>query len=544
MPAGGLLIDGEATVSLRRFAAGFGEAAVGRVRRGGSGPPRDPRRPLAGAVARADRARRRGGRGLPRRMRRAVPVAAAACLLTAPTVLAFFSGGYFAQPRLIAAIVVWALVLALAAVGPAPLPRSTPGWIALAGLAGLTGLSALSVLWAPQAGPAMQSVQRLVLYCGALLLALGALRARSLQRAVEPVLAGGAAIVIGYGIAGRLLPGLIELASSRSAGGRLEQPLTYWNAEGALAALGLVLCARLAGDVTRPRSIRAAAGAAAPVLGLGLYLSYSRGALAVAVLGLLVLAAAAPSRAQLRAAATALLAAAAVAVCSELLPAVATVTGPDRARDGAVMLAVLVLAAIASALAVARTGAEPQTRPRWYARLAPAAWIAAAAVAIGLVAGGVAERPSERELSAGASAARLTSVTSNRYEYWRVALGAFRDHPLGGTGAGGFRVVWLQERPIRETVRDTHSLPVEVAAELGLAGLLALALLGGGVFVATRRALGRERALAAGPAAALVTWSLHAAIDWDWQMPAVTLPALALAGLLIVLAEPEPAAPR
>ena len=44
-------------------------------------------------------------------------MAAAACLLAGPTVLAFFSGGFFAEPRLIAAIVAWALVLALAVTG-------------------------------------------------------------------------------------------------------------------------------------------------------------------------------------------------------------------------------------------------------------------------------------------------------------------------------------------------------------------------------------------------------------------------------------------
>ena len=48
--------------------------------------------------------------------------------------LAFFSGGYFAEPRLVAAIVAWALVLALAAVGPAPLPRGRAGRVALGGL--------------------------------------------------------------------------------------------------------------------------------------------------------------------------------------------------------------------------------------------------------------------------------------------------------------------------------------------------------------------------------------------------------------------------
>ena len=75
-------------------------------------------------------------------------------------------------------------------------------------------------------------------------------------------------------------------------------------------------------------------------------------------------------------------------------------------------------------------------------------------------------------------------------------------------------------------MRDTHSLEFEVAAELGLVGLLALALMCGGVAVTARRALARHGPLAAGAAAALVVWFLHASIDWDWEMPAVTLPAL------------------
>ena len=461
-------------------------------------------------------------------MRRAVLIVAGACLLAAPTVLAFYSGGYFAQPRLIAGVVIWALVLCVAVAGPAPLPNSTPGRLALGGLVALTAWSALSILWAPQGGPAVQNVQRLVLYVGALLLAIGTLREAGVRRAVEPALAAGAALVIGYGLAGRVLPDLVELASSRSALGRLEQPLTYWNAEGALAALGLVLCARLAGDPGRPRAIRLTAAALAPLLAAGLYLSYSRGALAVAVLGLLVLAALAPSRAQLRAAAVVLVTGACVAVVAELLP---------RSREGITLLAALIVAGVATAFLVARTGAEPSEAPAWYSRLRPVAWAATALVAAGLLVGGIAERPSKRELSSGAGAGRLTSVSSNRYEYWRVALNAFRDDPLTGAGSGGFRVVWLQERPIRETVRDTHSLEFEVAAELGLVGLLALALLCGGVAVTARRALAGQGPVAAGAAAALVVWFLHASIDWDWEMPAVTLPALVLAGLLITQAE-------
>ena len=472
-------------------------------------------------------------------MRRAVPALAAACLLAAPLVLAFFSGGYFAEPQLVAALVVWALVLALALVGPAPLPRSLPGRLALGGLVLMMLWTALSLTWAPVAGPALNAVMRLVLYAGALLLATGALRDPRALRAVEPALAAGAAIVIGYGLSGRLLPSLVHLDHSRSAGGRLEQPLTYWNAEGALAAIGLVLCARLAGDRSRPSAVRLAAAAAAPVLATGVYVSYSRGALVVAPLGLLVLVAAAPSRAQLRAAATALAGGVIVAVCAELLPGVSSLSGGHATRDGLVMLVVLVVVAAVSAFSVARTGAEPTVAPRWHARLGPAAWLAAGAVAVGLIVGGIAERPSARELAAGAGATRLTSVASNRYEYWRVALREFGDAPLRGSGAGGFRVAWLQERPIREAVRDTHSLEFEVAAELGLVGLIALGLMIGGAAVAARRALLRRRALAAGPLAALVVWALHASIDWNWEMPAVTIPALVLAGLLIVLAEPE-----
>src|SRR4051812_18889680 len=135
-----------------------------------------------------------------RAMRRAVLIVAGALLLGGSTALAFFSGGYFAEPRLIAAIVVWALVLALTLTGESPLPRTPPGRLALGGLALLTVWSALSVSWAPLRGPATEAVERLVLYTGALVLAVGVLRTRAALRAVEPALAAGVTIVIGYGL--------------------------------------------------------------------------------------------------------------------------------------------------------------------------------------------------------------------------------------------------------------------------------------------------------------------------------------------------------
>ena len=469
-------------------------------------------------------------------MRRAVLLVAAACVLVAPTVLAFYTGGYFSEPRLIAGLVIWSLVLALAVVGPAPLPRTLPGALVLGGLAALAVWSALSILWAPLAGPAQESAQRLVLYVGALMLGIGALRSPRAMRAVEPALAGGAAVVIGYGLSGRLLPGIVALSQSARSGGRLEQPITYWNAEGALAAMGLVLCARIAGDPTRPRGLRVAAAAVAPILGAGTYLTYSRGAIAVAVLGLVVLVALMPTRAQLRAAALALVAGVAAAAGCSLLPAVASLDGAHATRDGAIALAMLALLAAGAALFTARRQVAPDEELRWARQARPVAAAAVALVAIGLVIAGLAEKPSAAE-RAGANAGRLVTASSNRYEYWRVALGAFEHRPLNGIGAGGFRVRWLQERTIPEAVRNAHSLELEIAAELGLVGLLALAAMIAGVVMAARRALAVQPAVAAGWAAALLAWALHASIDWDWQLPAVALPAIALAAALVAASE-------
>jgi len=201
-------------------------------------------------------------------MRRAALLTATAVLLLTPTVLAFFSGGYFDKPRLIATLVVWAVVLVVAVAGPGPLPGSTPGRVAIAGLGLITVWSGVSVAWAPLSDPATDSLVRLLLYVGALLAAASLLRMSLAARAVEPALGLGALIVIGYGLSERLLPGVIDLAESRKAFGRLEQPITYWNAEGALAAMGLVLCARLAGADDRPTGVRVAAAAAAIPLGL------------------------------------------------------------------------------------------------------------------------------------------------------------------------------------------------------------------------------------------------------------------------------------
>jgi O-Antigen ligase len=477
-------------------------------------------------------------------MRRAVPVLATAVLLAGPAVLAFFTGGYFDGARAAATAVAWALVLLLALAGPLPLPRSRPGWLAVGALAGLAAWSAISIAWAPLVGPAVDSVQRLLLYLAVLLAATAVLRDRGLARAVEPALAAGAAIVIGYGLAGRLLPGVVDLNRSLVAGGRLEQPLTYWNAEGLLAAMGFLLCVRLAGDPLRPRWMRVAAAAAWGPLGAGVYLSYSRGAIAVAVLGLIFLVAAAPVRPQLRAAVAALASAVVASVIAAAFRGVAALEGSGAAqrRDGAIVLAAFVVIAVVAALGQARMSCAERRDPALLERLPcagrlPAVALSAAALCVvGLAIGGLAESGDSTE-SAEARPSRFVSIDSQRYEYWRVGANALLDKPLQGEGAGGFRVLWRLERDVDAAAVEVHSLVMEMATELGMPGLALLAAFLVGVAAAGHRALAGGAPLAAGASAVCATWVLHASIDWDWQMPAVTLPAIVLAGGLLAESE-------
>ena len=456
--------------------------------------------------------------------------------------LAFFSGGYFDQPRLIAGLCAWLLVAAAALTAERPLPRTLPGRLALGGLAGLAALTAASIAWAPLAGAALDDAQRVLLYAGAFAAGFAFLRA---DRVVEPALAAGALIVILYGLSDRLLPGLVELDRSRTAGGRLEQPITYWNAMGAVAAMGLVVCARMAADARRPDVLRASAAAAVTPLGAALYLTFSRGAIAAAAAGLLVLVLLAPERAQLRAAAVALGTGVAAAVACGAFPWVRSLSEDgslSETAQGLIALALLVLIAGAAAWLTLRWTAATQREGKPATSLRTRA-LAAAGVGIALVLVTASIEGSPRGDSPrqqGADTARLSSLDSMRYEYWQVALETFAEHPLAGTGAGGFRVEWLRERPVEDVSRDAHSLYLETLAELGLAGAAALLVMLAGLALSARRALLAEPRASLGLLALLVTYLVHAALDWDWEMPAVTLPALAAAAAIVAVADRAP----
>jgi peptidoglycan/LPS O-acetylase OafA/YrhL len=462
-----------------------------------------------------------------------------AALLAGPAIVGFSSGGATDVSRLSATMAAF-VILALAATvvpGP-PWPATAAGRWALAGLAGLAAWTLLARTWAPSHGRADGAFELAALYLATVAAASLLLRRRAVARLAEPALALGAVAVIGYGVAGRLVPGLLELAVSPRAGGRLDQPLTYWNTMGALAGLGLVLATRLAGDETRPSWMRANGAAALPLLGAGLYLSFSRAAIAATIAGVLVLVVLMASRAQMRAAVLTAVATGLGIAATAPFDGVRALAGSLglRERQGAASLILLVAATLAI------TGVHLVAEGRCAPRLAlPRGWRRAAAVALAVVAvlpfaAALADRSDAGSETFGASTSRLAAAGSNRSAYWRVAIRSWADHPLAGEGAGSFGETWLRERDIDERVRNAHSIELETASELGLVGLALLALLIGGVGVAARRLHREDAALVAGPAAVLVAWLLHASVDWDWQVPAVTGVAAILTGLIIARA--------
>ena len=103
-------------------------------------------------------------------------------------------------------------------------------------------------------------------------------------------------------------------------------------------------------------------------------------------------------------------------------------------------------------------------------------------------------------------------------------------HPLLSTEGRAAQPFALRVRAAFVTIAVLHVV--------GL-GLLGYVLLVGGVGVAAVRALSSGAPIAAGASAAAVVWLIHSTIDWDWQVPAVTLPALLLAGALVAASEPE-----
>jgi O-antigen ligase len=130
------------------------------------------------------------------------------------------------------------------------------------------------------------------------------------------------------------------------------------------------------------------------------------------------------------------------------------------------------------------------------------------------------------------SPSTLERYLSARPYYWWTAWNAVDDRPLLGSGAGTFDLIWAAGAPIEAFVRDAHSLYLETLVELGPLGVVVIL---GALAVPLAAAFGARTDVAAVATGAYVAFLFHAGVDWDWEMPAVTVAGLACG--IAVLAE-------
>jgi O-Antigen ligase len=457
------------------------------------------------------------------------------------------SGGYFPDswgwPTL-----VFLLLAACAAVVGERLVLRRLDVVLLAALAGLTAWTAVSALWAPSAGLAVEGAQLDLLYLAAAAAFL-VVAPRRVQTMAVGVLAASV-VVAAWALTERLFPDWVGSYDPTSGGYLLNGPIGYSNALGLLTALAAIVALGLVATA-ESRTLRVAAGASLVLLLPTLYFTFGRGAAGALVLGLAVAAALDPRRLRFSVVLITMLPLPLIGVWLASRSAPLTAVGFPRsaaAHDGhqlALELGGLALLQAAVVAALARRIAVSERLRRAYLGVlaaGAAALLVLALVHIGNPATFVARATdsfkSDNAPTGGHLGSRFVRLTSdNRSNYWRIAWHEVRDHPVLGGGANEFRRYWLRYRPVAFGTLNAHNLYLETLADLGPVGLLLL--LGALAIPLVAAVRARTQPLVAPVAGAYAAFLGAAALDWDWQLPAVTLAALACGTALVAAARPE-----
>jgi O-Antigen ligase len=291
---------------------------------------------------------------------------------------------------------------------------------------------------------------------------------------------------------------------------RASSTLTYPNATAAvLVPISLVVLGRL---VTAPGSVPLAVAAAGLLTGVAATMSRA-GALAL-VVGLVVLAGLLGPGATARAAVGPM--AGALVAMLGLLPSMPAASRPRP---------VLALVGLAAGLALAGVVA----RRWWWPVLALLGGVLVIGVA-GLFANGGGLGAAQTVL-----AARANLASPDRTGALHAALRVVAQQPLTGTGPGHADLRWKGPDHGSQLYAYVHNEYLQVAAELGLVGLVLLAtmLVAIAWLLWRARPTGRARATWAGVVAAAAAFAVHSGFDFVWHLPAIVVTVTLLVGLVL-----------
>jgi hypothetical protein len=412
--------------------------------------------------------------------------------------------------------------------------------------------SYLSMAWASAPGVALEGSNRALLYLLLFTLMLMLPWRRGNALAGLLLWAGGIGVLA---VALMIRLAADDNVSSLLVGGRLASPTGYLNSTAALFTMGLLVSTGLATLRRLPGLLRGVLLAlACAELQLELIIQ-SRGWLFTLPLILCVAIALVPDR--LRVAAFAVLPVAGTGVILHRLLAVyqssGTSVGPTAASAGrAGLLVCFAVFVIGTILAwgdwLARNRALSMRNRRALGT------VIVVLVLGGGVAGGVAATHGHpvrfvvrqwngfsHQERASTNGSHFADIGSGRYDFWRVSLHAFLSDPIGGLGQDNFDDYYIARARTGEEPSWTHSLELRLLAHTGAVGfLLFIGFLAVAVALALRgrrRADPWGRALVAIALFPLIVWVIHGSVDWFWEMPALSGPALGFLGLACSLTD-------
>jgi tetratricopeptide (TPR) repeat protein len=498
--------------------------------------------------------------GALRRVAAVLPFVPAFVVAATWVVWATDGGGYFPIARYPGALLAAGLLLTIALARPPGAVVRSPALLPLGLLAAWTAWNGLSVAWtgAPDTGWESTNELLAVVVMGAVMV-VTPWRPRSAMALL--VLWASAIAVIAT-------VDLVTFAAASSPGGRLLEsrylgPIGYANGTAALGAMAFWPLLAVASGPRFGAAARIIALPAAVVVLAWALLPQSRGTMLAgfAVLPLFV----ALSSHRVRVLTRLVVVAGALVIAVPALFDVYTASRQKSPLDNLVetaMLRTAIAAAIALVASVLLVAAERRVRPGEQA-LRRIRRAGVASLVLVLLAGATVAVASHERISTALSdrwdtfssnadaentqtGARIGQVVADkRYDYWTVALDAFRERPVVGIGAGGFENRYAAHKRYAKHSRYAHNLWLRTLSETGVVGLaLLLAALATGLatLVRIRRRAAPEAYPAIAAAAALGTaFFLQCSLDWLEEVPALVVPAICLPLAVMRAAAPVPA---